>query len=77
MTCLIKVIHSYPVIWYKRLTGQLVPERDVEGLVKKVNWLIENKEECRMMLYIGREHIEKEYDARKQGLRLSELYKRF
>ncbi len=52
----------------------LVPERNVTGLVNKLKWLIENANDWRTMLDIGRAHIEKEYDAKKQEQRLGEIY---
>ncbi len=52
----------------------LVPERDVDGLVEKLMWLINHTKEWGEMLDIGRKHVEKEYNARKQGKRLGDMY---
>ncbi len=54
----------------------LVAERDVDGLVSKLKWLIKNAEKWRTMLDEGRKHVEKEYDARKQGRKLGEMYEK-
>ena len=52
----------------------LVAERDVDGLVGKLAWLLEHPGEWVKMLDIGRKHIETEYDAKKQGKRLANIY---
>jgi colanic acid/amylovoran biosynthesis glycosyltransferase len=55
-------------------TGLLAEERDVNGLYEKLLWLISNPEKWRAMLERGRVHIEKYFDARKQGINLAEIY---
>ncbi len=53
----------------------LVSERDVNGLVEKLMWLIRHPMEWKKMLDIGRKHVEKEYNAKTQGENLSDMYK--
>jgi len=55
-------------------TGLLAGEKDVEGLVAKLTWLIDNPEKWDEMVSAGRNHVEKEYDARVQGVRLAAIY---
>lgn len=52
----------------------LVAERDVNGLVEKLMWLINHPMEWKKMLDIGRKHVEKEYNARIQGESLGDMY---
>jgi colanic acid/amylovoran biosynthesis glycosyltransferase len=58
------------------VTGLLAPERDVDGLVERLNWLFANPSEWRGMLVAARKHIETEFDVRKQGLRLADVYRK-
>jgi colanic acid/amylovoran biosynthesis glycosyltransferase len=53
----------------------LVAERDVEGLVDRLRWLVENRHHWDDRLAVGRKHIEKEYDATLQGKKLENLYR--
>ena len=64
-----------PEVIINGVTGLLVEERDVVGLKKSLNYLIDNPKLWHEMTSLGRQHIEKEYDARIQGLRLAEIYK--
>ena len=52
----------------------LVEERDVSGLVDRLNWLIENWDRWDMFLKTGREHIEREFNAIRQGEQLANYY---
>jgi colanic acid/amylovoran biosynthesis glycosyltransferase len=56
-------------------TGLLAEERDVDGLVEHFRWLLANSDSWAAMLDAGRKRIEKEYDVRKQGVRLGEIYR--
>ena len=53
----------------------LVAERDVDALVNKLRWLIRNPQKWHSMLDKGRRHVENQYDAKKQGVRLNRMYK--
>ncbi|MEX0780424.1 MAG: glycosyltransferase [Balneolales bacterium] len=55
-------------------TGLLADERDTDGLTDHLNWMIRNTEEWEKMLVLGREHIVKNFDARRQGIALGEIY---
>ena len=55
-------------------TGFLAEERDVEGLVKHLQWWVSNPTEWRRVLDRGRRHVEKEYNCRVQGERLAATY---
>jgi colanic acid/amylovoran biosynthesis glycosyltransferase len=52
----------------------LVKERDVEGLVEKLQWLINRPKDWNQMLSVGRAHVEKEFNALHQGKRLGSIY---
>jgi colanic acid/amylovoran biosynthesis glycosyltransferase len=55
-------------------TGMLVNERDVAGLVGAISWFAENRDRWEEMAVAGRHHIEAEYNAEHQGIRLGALY---
>ncbi len=52
----------------------LVEERNVAGLVAKLMWLIENPNEWKKLVTIGRRHVETRFDASRQGSELSKIY---
>lgn len=52
----------------------LVEERDVTGLVNKMRWLVKHPDEWDKLLSAGRRHVEVNYDAVEQGMRLVEIY---
>jgi colanic acid/amylovoran biosynthesis glycosyltransferase len=54
--------------------GLLADERDVDGLVKHLRWLVDNPEKWFRMIDAGRKYVEKEFDARVQSQRLASLY---
>jgi colanic acid/amylovoran biosynthesis glycosyltransferase len=56
-------------------SGFLVGERDVDGLVDSLQWIIEHADEWGHFVKHARKRIEKEYNAVTQGIRLSEIYK--
>jgi len=64
-----------PVIIQHGKTGWLVEERSVDELASCLHFLIANPEKWEPALKAGRQHIEKEFDAHKQGIRLGEIYK--
>ena len=56
-------------------TGLLAPERDVDALVQALQWLIDHPERWPQMQEASRRHVEKSFDARRQGQALGELYR--
>lgn len=64
-----------PEVIINGVTGLLVEERDVVGLKKSLNYLIDHPELWHKMTNLGRQHIEREYDVQIQGRRLAEIYK--
>jgi len=54
----------------------LAPERDVNGLVDKLAWLVNNEDAWEPMLQETRRHIERTYDAAQQGEKLGSLYRK-
>ncbi|MBE0447287.1 MAG: glycosyltransferase [Actinobacteria bacterium] len=64
-----------PEVVHHGITGLLAEERDVNGLVHHLRWLIDNPEQWGYMLEAGRKHMEVEYDARAQGKRLAAIYR--
>jgi colanic acid/amylovoran biosynthesis glycosyltransferase len=63
-----------PEVILDGVSGLLADERDVDGLVDHLTWLIEHPDEWRPMLDAGRRRMEKEYHAKVQGERLAEVY---
>lgn len=57
------------------ITGLLAEERDVDGLVRHLKWLIDHPEQWHDMVRAGRMHVEAEFNARVQGERLAAIYK--
>lgn len=57
------------------VTGFLAEERDIDGLVDRLRWLIGHPEKWTPIVEAGRRHLESEYDARKQGIRLGRIYR--
>ena len=54
--------------------GLLADERDVAGLVKHLEWLVQNPEQWEGLVSQARAHIEKNFDAVIQGQQLAEFY---
>jgi len=55
-------------------SGFLVPERDVDALAERLNFLVEHADIWPMMGRAGRRFVEEYFDIRKLNLRLEELY---
>ena len=64
-----------PEIIHHGVSGFLAAERDVEGLVTHIEWLMEHPDDWENMLDAGRKHVEAEYHARKQGEHLAQIYR--
>jgi colanic acid/amylovoran biosynthesis glycosyltransferase len=58
------------------ITGLLAEERDVAGLVTHLQQLVNYPDRWYAMLQAGRKHLETQYEARRQGQLLGEIYKR-
>jgi colanic acid/amylovoran biosynthesis glycosyltransferase len=56
------------------VTGLLAHERDVDGLVSHLQWLVAHPEEWHGMVLSARKHVETDYDAQIQGKKLAEIY---
>ncbi|MEX0686980.1 MAG: glycosyltransferase [Balneolales bacterium] len=73
---LISTLHcDIPGVILHGKTGLLANERDTEGLVAHLSWLIEYYDDWENMLQKGRDHIQQNFDARIQGVKLGEYYK--
>jgi len=55
-------------------SGFLVPERNVNALAERLEFLINNQALWEKIALNGRKHIEKNYDVKKQVQRLEEIY---
>jgi colanic acid/amylovoran biosynthesis glycosyltransferase len=55
-------------------SGLLVPEKDVDALTDRLDYLVTHPETWPEMGRQGREHIEKEYDAKTQAQKLEKIY---
>ncbi len=72
----ISTLHcDIPEIIHHGVSGLLASERDIEGLVVQIEWLIENPGDWGNIIEAGRKHVEAEYHARKQGERLAQIYR--
>jgi colanic acid/amylovoran biosynthesis glycosyltransferase len=72
----ISTVHcDIPEVIHHGVSGLLAQERDVNGLVNHLKWLVDHYEHWRSMLEAGRKHLEVEYDVRKQGERLAIIYR--
>lgn len=63
-----------PEVIHHGVTGLLAEEKDVQGLVSHLKWLMDHPDQWLSMLKAARRHLEAEYDAQKQGKRLAEIY---
>lgn len=57
-------------------SGYLAPEKDIESLADRLEALVEAPESWPAMGRAGREHVEREYEARRQAARLEDVYSR-
>lgn len=64
-----------PSIVIHEQTGFLAHERDPEGLVRNLLWLVANRDQWSRVAVAARRHVEEEFNARIQGERLSRLYR--
>jgi len=65
-----------PAVILDGKTGLLADERDVDGLEAHLRWLIANPDRWEAMARAGRKHVEAEFDAIKQGVKLGDRYMR-
>ncbi len=56
-------------------TGLLAPERDADAIAQHIIWLVEHPGDWPKMAAAARRHIEEEFDAERQGVRLAEIYR--
>jgi len=56
------------------VSGFLVPERDVDALADKLEYLIKHQETCSQMGNAGRKYVEQHYDLETLNDRLAEIY---
>jgi colanic acid/amylovoran biosynthesis glycosyltransferase len=57
-------------------TGLLAKERDPEGLLRHLGWLVSHQDQWEQIGRAGRLHVELEFDVVKQASRLRDLYLR-
>lgn len=65
-----------PQVILDKQTGWLAEERDVEGLVKHLKWLIDHPHRWRTKTDRGRQYIEANFDVRVQAELLGNMYRR-
>lgn len=56
-------------------TGLLAPEGDVTGVEQHLRWLVDHPGDWVRLTEAGRRHVETEYDSRRLGRRLGEIYR--
>jgi len=73
---IISTQHSgIPELVQDGISGYLVPERDVDALAEKLNYLIENPEVWSSMGLAGRAFVEEHYNIDKLNDRLIEIFR--
>lgn len=73
---IISTVHAdIPDIIENGKTGWLVPERSIDDLVSCLRFVMSNPDKWLPVLNAGRQHIERAFDARKQGVGLADIYK--
>lgn len=55
-------------------SGFLAPEKDISALTERIATLLKQKNNWLSFVENGRKHIEQEYNAAKQGIKLSKIY---
>lgn len=71
----ISSLHSgIPELVQNGISGFLVPERDIEGIAEKLNYIIEHPEAWLKMGKAGRKIVEENYDIDKLNNRLLNIY---
>ncbi len=63
-----------PEVIQHGVSGLLADEKDIDGLVSHLRWLTQNPDRWKTMAAMARQHIENEFDARRQGERLAGIY---
>ncbi len=72
---IISTLHSgIPELIESGKSGFLVPERDVDALAEKLNYLVENPEVWSEMGSAGRKFVEQNYDINKLNDKLAKIY---
>jgi colanic acid/amylovoran biosynthesis glycosyltransferase len=56
-------------------TGLLSAERDIDGLVRNLQWLLAHTDRWDAMRTAARKHVEAGFDARRQAERLARIYR--
>jgi colanic acid/amylovoran biosynthesis glycosyltransferase len=56
------------------VTGTLVPERDMEKLAAAIRWLLEDQDSWQRYHLATQEHIDRQFDLRKQTAMLEDIY---
>jgi len=64
-----------PEVIHYGMNDWLVNEKDVDGLVERLLWLIKKPGEWNRITSTGRNYVETEFNAKTQGVRLGEIYK--
>ena len=72
----VSTIHSdIPEVVQHGRTGRLAPESDVDAIERELGWWVDHPDEWPALLTAARAHIDREFDARRQGERLATLYR--
>lgn len=64
-----------PEVVLDDISGYLVAEKDLGSLTERLEYLIQNENIWNKLGIAGRQHIEKNYNLKKQSLKQSELYR--
>jgi colanic acid/amylovoran biosynthesis glycosyltransferase len=73
----VSTVHcDIPEVIEHEVTGLLAAERDIDGLVSHIEWLLHHPDQWLSMVSRGRARMEAQFAAQTQGLRLGEIYQR-
>ncbi|CCF84307.1 putative colanic acid biosynthesis glycosyl transferase [Nitrolancea hollandica Lb] len=71
----VSTVHcDIPEVIDHRRTGLLAKERDIDGLVVQLKWLLDHPDQWQAMTAAARHHVDVEFNARVQGARLATIY---
>ena len=65
---------AFPETVLDRVSGFLVPERDIDALAERLEYLIANPQNWPQIGKSGRQHVEQHYNIKVLNQRLAQIY---
>ncbi|AFY81400.1 glycosyltransferase [Oscillatoria acuminata] len=73
---IVSTLHcDIPQIIESGVTGLLTKERDINGLIQHLQWLVQNPQKWAIMTQLARKKVEENFNAKVQGQKLADIYK--